>query len=87
MIWYYFVLFTTTLLTAVFSWLGKVDALPTILAVNTDVLLRTYLGYFFSYADLFWPLLDIYRGALFLMTYYIGVRIVLRMFLGSRAPS
>ncbi len=86
MIWYYLVIFITTLLTAVFSFLGKVDALPTILAVDVDVLLRTYLGFFFSFGDLIWPLFDIYRGAIYLMLYYIGSRIVLKMFLGSRAP-
>ncbi len=87
MIWYYFVTFITTLLTVVFSTLlDKVTALPTILSVDVDTFLRTLLGFFFSFADLIWPLLDIYQGALYLMLYYIGSRIILKMFLGSRAP-
>ena len=85
MIWYYLILFVTSLLTAVFSWLPQVETLPEILGLDIDAYLVLGMGYFYSFATAFWPLYDLFVG----VTFYIGylvLKMVLRFFLGHRAP-
>lgn len=85
MIWYYLILFITTLLTATFSWLPKVETLPTVLGVDIDTQLTNGLGMFYTVSDTIWPLRDVFLGALVLLSYY-SIKMVLRFFLGHRAP-
>ncbi len=87
MIWYYFTLFITSLLTAVFSWLPKVTVLPTIFGVDIEAIMTTFIGYYMGVAVLIWPMYDLYQGAVYMLTYYAVSRLALRMFLGSRSPS
>jgi hypothetical protein len=85
MIWYYLILFLTSLLSAVFSWLPKVTTLPTILGVDIDTQLAQGVGAFYTVANVIWPIKDVYYGALVLLGYY-AMKMVLRFFLGGRAP-
>ena len=85
MIWYYLILFITSILTATFSWLPKVETLPEILGVDIDAQLSSGVGMFYALTDTFWPLRDIFLGALVLFGYY-AVKLILRAFLGHRAP-
>lgn len=85
MIWYYVILFFTSLLSAVFSWLPKIDTLPSIMGVDIDTQLSQGVGYFYAFAHVVWPIYDVMLGALTLFTYY-GIKMVLRFILGHRAP-
>lgn len=85
MIFYYIILFVSTLLTEVFSWLPVVHTLPPILGVDIDTQLSQGMGMFYAFATAIWPLLDVFYGFLALMFYY-SVKMVLRIFLGARAP-
>ena len=85
MIWYYLILFITSLLNAVFSFLPKIEALPTILGVNVDQLLVLGVGYFLTFADSFWMIGDVFTAALIIYGYK-ALMMVLRFFIGHRAP-
>lgn len=84
MIWYYILLFVTSVLNAAFNWLGVVTTLPTILGVDVDAALNTIFGTFFAITDVFWPAQDIYLAAVYLFGYYVIRNIVLRLLLGHR---
>lgn len=85
MIWYYILLFCTNLLTVVFSWLPTVTTLPQILGVDVDTYLVQAVGYFYSVTSAIWPLYDLFQGVLFWVGYLV-LKMVLRFFLGHRAP-
>lgn len=85
MIWYYVILFITSVLNAAFSWLPQVTALPTIAGIDIDAALNTGMGSFLSFAKAVWPIYDVYLGFLVLTGYY-AIKVVLRFFLGHRAP-
>lgn len=86
MIWYYVILFITTTLSAAFSWLPKITTLPTILGVDIDGQLSSGMASFYGFANVFWPIKDVFLGALVLFAYY-GIKMILRFFLGHRAPA
>ena len=85
MIWYYILIFITTLLTEIFSWLPKIDTLPSILGVDIDSQLISGVALFNAYSDVVWPIADVFTAFLLLLAYYV-IKIVLRFFLGNRAP-
>jgi len=85
MIWYYVILFITSILTAAFSWLPKVDALPNIIGVEIDTQLSQGMAMFYTFTAAVWPIRDVFLGMLVLLTYY-GIKMILRFFLGHRAP-
>lgn len=85
MIWYYLILFVTTLLTAAFSWLPQITTLPTFLGVDIDSQLSSGVGMFYTFAGVVWPVQIVFSGFLVLLGYY-GIKMVLRFFLGHRAP-
>ncbi len=85
MIWYYLILFITTLLTAVFSWLPTVATLPQILGVDVDTYLVQAVGYFYAFINAFWVLGDLFGAVLFYIG-YLALKMVLRFILGHRAP-
>lgn len=85
MIWYYVILFITSILSAAFSWLPKVTTLPTILGVDIDSQLTSGMGMFYTFANAVWPIKDVFYGMLALLTYY-AIKMVLTFFLGARAP-
>lgn len=85
MILYYILLWFTSLLTAVFSFLPTVTALPTILGVDVDAQLTNTVGMIYGISSAFWVIGDLFKAFLFLMGYYV-MMMVLRFFLGHRAP-
>ena len=86
MIWYYFILFITNVLTAAFSWLPQVTALPTVLGIDIDTQLSQGMGMFYTFAEVVWPVKDVFYGMLALLAYYGIKTIALRFLLGARAP-
>lgn len=86
MIWYYVLMFITTLFTEVFSWLPKVTTLPTIGGIDVDASLSLGVGYFNAYINAFWPIYDLFQAVLFYIGYLVLKNIVMRFFLGHRAP-
>lgn len=69
MIWYYIILFITSILTAAFSWLPAVEELP----LGMDDALTTAIGYFYAIMDLL-PWLAVVFTA---FMWYLGFRITL----------
>lgn len=69
----------------VFSWLPVVTSLPTIGGFNLDAALVTGMGQFWTYANAFWYVSDVFVGFTILLTYY-GIKLVLKLILGHRAP-
>lgn len=86
MIWYYLLLFVTTLFNAMFSFLPTVTALPVVNGVNLDLTLSQMVGYFNNFIESFWMIGDVWYGALFLLAYYV-LKMVLKLLLGARSPS
>ncbi len=87
MIWYYIILFFTTLLDGVlqaFS-LPQVTHLPVILGVDTDASLIQAVGFFDTLIASVWVIRDIYIAFLFFLG-YLAIKLVLRTVLGHRAP-
>lgn len=85
MIWYYLILFVTTVLTAAFSWLPQVNTLPNILGIDIDTQLSQGMSMLYNFANSIWPIHDVLLGMIFLLGYY-GIKMVLTFFLGHRAP-
>lgn len=85
MLWYYIILFISTVLGYAFNWLPKVETLPLILGVDIDAQLVSGMGMFYTYAQAVWPIYIVFQGALILLAYY-AIKMVLRFFLGHRAP-
>lgn len=85
MIWYYIILFVTSLLNEVFSWLDKVQTLPTILGVDIDSNLTNGVGMIYAMSSTFWFIGDVMKALLVVLGYY-AIKIALRVVLGSRAP-
>ena len=85
MIWYYIILFVTSLLSIVFSWLPQVTELPTILDVDLDYYLTLAVSSFNSFVGAYWPLYSVFQGVLVYLG-YLTIKMVLRFFLGHRAP-
>jgi len=69
MIWYYLILFVTSVLTAVFSFLPKVEELP----FGADAFLVSMVGYYNSAAEII-PWLSIIMSA---FLFYLGFRVSL----------
>lgn len=88
MIWTYLILFIATLLTNLLSTLHlqKVDKLPQILGVDIDSLFVSGVSMAHNLFTVFWPFYYMFIGALFILGYHILTKIVLRLFLGHRAP-
>jgi hypothetical protein len=87
MIWYYLILFITKVLTAVFTALQLpiVETLPTILDVDIDAMLVQGVSIANSAAHVFWPIYKMFLGTLTILGYLV-VKMMLRAFLGHRAP-
>ena len=75
----------TSILAAIFAWLPSVTTLPTIGGYNIDTALAQGIGMFYTYAGVVWPVWDVFLGFLFLIGYYT-LKMVLKFFLGHRAP-
>jgi len=81
MIWYYLILFFTSVLNIGFSWWPKVEALP----FGIDLFVSTMFGYVQAFVTVFWPLRPFYVVFLFMIPFQLGL-LTLKVFLGSRVP-
>lgn len=86
MIWYYIILFITTVLTEAFSWVPKITTLPDILGVPIDADLVSGMGMFYTYTAAVWPIQDVFRALVLVILPYYAIKMVLRFILGQRAP-
>lgn len=75
-----------TILGVIFVWLPEVKTLPTIGGFDIDAAFVTGLSYFNRILDVFWPIKTVMTAFLILMGYY-GLKIIVRFFIGSRAPA
>ena len=85
MIWYYVLLFFVSMLNIIFSPLGVVTSLPTILGVNLDTQFSDGIGFLHSFVTYFWMYGDVMIGATILLSYYM-LKMFLKLILGHRAP-
>jgi len=74
------------ILGAIFSWLPQVTVLPNIVGYDIDTALNNGIGQMYVFFNAFWPLEIMFQGFLFLLGYY-AIKMVLKFFLGSRAPA
>lgn len=86
MIFYYLLLFATSLFTAVFSFLPKITTIPPIAGVDIDGQLSAGMAAFHAFAHAVWPIEDVWYGFLALLGYYFLIKMPLKVFLGNRAP-
>lgn len=73
------------LLNAIVGWLPNVTTLPTILSFDIDTALITGVGELRTFFTTFWPFMYVFEGFMVLLTYY-GIKMLLRLLLGHRAP-
>lgn len=83
MIWYYLILFITTLFTEVFSWLPKITTIPSIIGVDIDGQLTSGMSLFYTFIHTFWPIGDVFYGLIALLIYY-AIKMSVKFFLGHR---
>lgn len=76
----------STFFIAMFGWLPVIDKLPTIAGFDLDTAISTNIGYMNNIFSVIWPLRDMFYGFMVLMSYYV-IKMVLRLFLGSRTPT
>lgn len=72
-------------LASVFSIFGGVEKLPTIGDFDIDTALVTGMGQFKHFMADVWVLQYVFQGLGVLIVYY-GAKMILKVFLGSRAP-
>lgn len=80
-----FINLISLILGGIFSWLPIVTALPTVFGYDIDGGLSLGMGYTQTFMTTFWPLEVMFQGFLLLMGYY-GVKMIVKFFLGHRAP-
>lgn len=85
MIWYYLILFITSVLNVTFSWLPKVETLPVIMGIDVDAQLVLGMNLINRLSELFWMMGDLLIAAKVMLGYYM-IKMVLKFFLGHRAP-
>lgn len=73
------------LLSILFSWTGVVTSLPSIGGYDLDTALIGGVAEFQTYANSVWPIRDVFIGFGFMLGYYF-LKMVLKFFLGHRAP-
>ena len=73
------------LLNGVFGLFPVVTTLPSIGGFDIDANLVTGIGEARTFFTAFWPFLVVFQGFLFLLGYY-AVKMLIRLFLGSRTP-
>jgi len=81
MIFYYLVLFFTSILNVAFSWMPTVTELP----FGIDGFTLTAVGYLQAFVQIFWPIAPFYNFILFYIPFKLAI-IVLKVFLGARTP-
>ena len=63
-----------------------ITTLPTILGVDIDTALVQGVGALYSYANVVWPIKDVFLGLIFGLLPYYAIKLGLKLFLGSRTP-
>lgn len=81
----FFIVILVTVVNVIFSWLPIVTTLPTINGFDLDSAFVTGFGEYLSFANAFWYVNDVFVGFLALLVYY-GIKMVLKIILGHRAP-
>lgn len=81
----FFIVILVIVVNMIFSWLPLVTYLPTINGFDIDTALVTGMGQFYSFANAFWYIRDVFAGFLAIMVYY-GIKMVLKIILGHRSP-
>jgi len=81
MIWYYVILFFTSVLNVAFSWVPRVTELP----FGVDNFLSLGFGYAQSFTQEVWIFAPVYACILFYIHFKL-VMIIMKVFLGARAP-
>lgn len=74
------------LLAVLVSWLPTVVTIPPIVGVDIDASLVAGIAVFNTITASFWPIADAFAAFLFLIAYYGIKNLLLRFFLGHRAP-
>jgi len=77
--------FVLLIVGAIFSFLPIVSTLPTIGGFDIDSQMVLGMGYLNSFFTAFWPVAVMFQGFLVIMLYY-ALKMLLRFFLGHRAP-
>lgn len=86
MIWTYLFVFISSFLNGVFSFLPTVTTLPTIFGIDIDAQLTAAVGVLNDIGTYYWPIRDLFIAVGFFLTYKL-LMLVIKLFLGSRAPS
>lgn len=82
----FFLNWIITLLEILFSWLPNVTTLPTIGGYDLDGALVTGVASFKEFILVVWPIGVVFDAFMILMLYYL-TKMMLKFFLGSRAPA
>lgn len=85
MIWTYLFIFISSVLNGVFSFLPTVTKLPTLFGIDMDAQLVGAMGVLNDIMTYYWPIRDLFVAVAFFLTYKI-IMMVIKIFLGSRAP-
>ncbi len=73
------------ILGAIFSWLPQVTVLPHIVDYDIDSALNDGVGQLYFFMNAMWPIKILFQGFLALCAYY-AIKMIIKFFLGSRAP-
>jgi len=76
MIWTYLLNFIFGLLSVLFSWLPRVNTLPTINGFNVDGALLTMASYFHYFVQVFPPFATLFYALLFWYSYKVTMMIL-----------
>ena len=71
---------------AIFSLFAVVTTLPTVAGFNIDAALVTGMAELNTFFVAFWPIWIMFQGFLAILLYF-SLKLILRFFLGHRAPS
>lgn len=85
MIFNFFLNFIILTFGAIFTVLPSATKLPTIGGYDIDGALVTGMGAFHTFVAAFWPIQDMFYGALAIFAYF-GIKMLARLLLGHRAP-
>lgn len=72
-------------LSIIFGWLPLIEKLPSIVGYDIDTALSNGMGQLAFVISNVWPLQVFFQGFLFLMGYFV-LKMVVKVFFGSRAP-
>lgn len=70
---------------SVFQWLPQVLTLPSIAGYDIDSALVSGAAAFYTFSTAVWPISYVMAGFLVLISYY-SIKMILKFFLGHRAP-